>query len=98
MQAVGGSWYLQHAKGEDQGKSNLSSCWHLQLPDGAERDDEHHEVREDVDEGSGDEKSKCVNTLSPWHVWFTDTLEDDDQDQCNAVKEVEPDDDPTGVI
>ena len=89
---------LQHPKGEHNRHGKLLLPWHVQMPDGHERDDEHGEIGEAVDGGRAGHEDVRVDARRPWRRILPDALEADGEDERDAVEDVHPDDDPARIV
>ncbi len=70
----------------------------MQIPDCDQGNDEHHHIREDVDDGSGDEKGVGVDASLPGNFLLAGALEKHDKNQRNAVQQIKQYDPPDGIV
>ncbi len=70
----------------------------MQIPDRRKRDREHHKVGNNINTRGGDKKSIGVDACFTGDLLFVDTLQEDNEDQRDAVKKIEPDNKPTRVV
>lgn len=85
---------LQHADCKYNRNANLPPHGHLQVPNGNKWNSKHHEIRENVDDRSGDEEGVSVDACLARDLFLVDTLKDDNENQGDAVEKVEPDHSP----
>ena len=67
------------------------------MPNRINRNNEHHQIRDDIDDGSCDKQKIAVDAGSSSGHVFIDTFCKNHKDQGDAVQEVEPDDKPSCV-
>ena len=69
----------------------------MEVPDYIQRDQKHDNVREDIDNRSGNENKKGVHALRTRHIALSGALEKHNEDEGDAVADVEPDCGPNDV-